>query len=821
MQLGGVEEVIDLKTKYDGPIIVRVATCIEHPDSDHMHICTIDDGGIVEGIERDEMGHVQVVCGAPNVRAGMYAAWLPPRTTVPASFEEAELFVLGSRELRGVMSHGMLASPKELALGDDHNGILEIDPSEWTPSGVEIVPGIKFAPVYGLDDTIIDIENKMFTHRPDCFGQLGVAREISAILKGLPKQGEDVGDQRFVNPDWYWSIPDFATVEALPLTIFNDVPEKVPRFMAVALKGITVAPSPLWLRAELVRMGSKPINNVVDVTNYLMLLTGQPSHAYDYDKLNGATLGARMAKDGETATFLNGKTYELTSEDVVITDASGVVGLAGIIGAGNSEVSAETINVVVEVANFDMYTLRKSSMQYGVFTDALTRFSKGQSRLQTDRVLGKIMEMLKDLAGGAQASMVYDLPDKSGKLAEASLSGEIKISTSFVNERLGSKLSVEEIGGLLRRVNFASYPLDDDTDTLLITAPFWRTDIIDPEDIVEEVGRLYGFDKLPRELPVRSISPTPESEVFEIKKKTRAKLASLGANEVLTYSFVHEKLMKNAAQDSSEAYRLSNALSPDLQYFRLSLTPSLLEKVHGNIKAGHDKFALFELGKAHRKGDVDEGGLPIEYARLAFVYTAKKSDQTAYFVTKDYLMHLVEGFEYVPMEKYATTTPPVVVRELLAPYEPSRSAVLIHNDDFYGVIGEFKQSVLKAFKLPEKTAGFEVLLSGLVKVSRKAYTPLSKFPSTFQDITLEVSYDVPYADVRQSIDSSVESIETDNLKISVEDKGIYSAENSKTKNVTFGFKMTNAERTMTDDEAGKIIGTIVADAVDVLHAKQI
>ena len=320
-QLGGVEEVVDLGKRYKDALIVKIVRAEQHANADRLQVCKIDDGGARQDVERDENGLVQVVCGAPNAREGIFVVWLPPKSTVPTSFDEKELFVLEARELRGVMSNGMLASAKELSIGDSHDGILEIDLTEWKPTDIEIKPGASFASAYGLDDTIIDIENKMFTHRPDCFGQLGVAREIAGIQH-----------RQFVSPDWYKNVPSFDTGEGLRLEVFNEAGEKVPRFMAVTIKNVTVKPSPLWLQIELVRLGGKPINNVVDVTNYVMLLTAQPTHAYDYDKLRGGILGARQAHAGEMLKLLNGKTYELDGLDIVIVDGEGPVGRAGSMG---------------------------------------------------------------------------------------------------------------------------------------------------------------------------------------------------------------------------------------------------------------------------------------------------------------------------------------------------------------------------------------------------------------------------------------------------------------------------------------------------------
>ena len=391
-QLGGVDEVIDLNAKYGGARIVRVVECAKHPNADRLSVTKIDDGGVVADVPRDENGLVQVVCGAPNVHADMWAIWLPPKSTVPASFDDDEPFVLDARPLRGVLSQGMLAAADELDIGTDHEGIIEIHEHD-VPAGVELASDAGFAETFGLDDYVLDIENKMFTHRPDCFGQLGAAREIAGIFH-----------QQFTSPDWYKSVQQFTGAEGLDLTVINDVPELVPRFMAVAIRDVTVQPSPLWLQCQLVAMGGKPVNNIVDATNYMMLMTAQPTHAYDYDKLRGHKLEARMARDGEKVCLLNGKEYELTSDDIVIADGEGVIGLAGIMGGAGTEVSNETKNIVLECANFDMYALRRTAMRHGIFTDALTRFNKGQSPLQNAAVLKRLISMV----GGVQASEVFD-----------------------------------------------------------------------------------------------------------------------------------------------------------------------------------------------------------------------------------------------------------------------------------------------------------------------------------------------------------------------------------------------------------------------------
>lgn len=791
-QLGKVEEVIDLGAKYKDARVVKVVECDKHPNADKLSVCRIDAG-------TGEL--ITVVCGAPNVRADMWAVWLPPESTVPSTYETEEPFVLGARELRGVMSNGMLASARELGIGDDHDGIVELTDGDLH-QGNQLTVGASFAEKLGLDDTIIDIENKMFTHRPDLFGQLGVAREIAGIF-----------GSKFVSPDWYLNEPKFDQADGLELSVFNDATENVPRFMAAAIENVEIKPSPLWLKCALVAMGSKPINNVVDATNYVMLLTAQPTHAYDYDKLRGGTIGARMAQAGEKVSLLNGKTYQLTTDDIVIADGEGAIGLGGVMGGANSEVSNDTKNVVIEVANFNMYVVRKTSMRYGLFTDALTRFNKGQSPLQNPTVTLQLTKIIERLSGGKQASVVFD---ESG---QSVVQAPVDVTADFINQRLGLDLSVDQIKTLLENVELTV------DDGLAVKPAFWRTDLELAEDIVEEVGRLYGFGKLPRELPVRSTKPTPKNPSVDGKQQIRRSLSRAGANEVLTYSFVHQQTMMKSSQDPAQAFKLSNALSPDLQYYRLSLTPSLLDKVHANIKAGHGEFALFEIGKGHHIDAIDDG-LPREFGRVGLVYANRKSAkgspyyQAQKLVTNLYRDCLVAG--QVSFKKLADFDadkyPPLA--QMCAPYEPERSAMVYVDDKFTGVVGEYKMSVAKSFKLPANSAGFELFLSPFGQGGESSYTPLGRFPSTQQDVSLRVDAEVDY----EAVYAGAEQVLADqsaNLRTELEPLTIYQAEGEAKKTITLRLTVNDPQGTLTDSAVTELVEKIADSLATKLGAERI
>jgi len=807
-QLGAVEDIEYLGDKYTGAVIVKVVTCDKHPDADKLTLCTIDDGGKVKDVERNKDGLIQIVCGAPNVKAGLTVVWLPPGSTVPETFGK-DPFMLEAREIRGLKSNGMLVSPKELDLGDNHDGLLILSD--------DLEAGADFASTYGLkDDVILDIENKMFTHRPDCFGFIGVSRELAGI------QG-----MAFKSPDWYVTNPEFPAIEAseLKLAVKNELPELVPRFTAITMSDIQVGPSSTWLQTTLARIGQKPINNIVDFTNFFMLATGQPLHAYDYDKVKalsgpeGATLVIRPPHQDEKIALLNGKTVDPRDEAILIATDQKAIGIGGVMGGSETEVDANTTNIILECANFDPYSIRRTSMANGLFTDAVTRFNKGQSPLQNLAVLAKIVDEIRNSAGGKVASQVID----NNNLYEAvtqrsSLHPSVRLSANFINERLGFEQPVKDIAKLLENVECK---VEISNNDLIVTAPFWRTDIELREDIVEEVGRLYGYDRLPLSLPARQTTPAYKDPLLEQKDQIRQRLSRLGANEVLTYSFVHGDLLAKTGQDPAKAFQISNALSPDLQYYRLSLMPSLLDKVHPNIKAGYNEFALFELGKTHNTDHLDENGLPGEFEFTALVIAAAdklKKPGSAFYLARKYLTDLSRAeLEFKPVGENMQQYP------VVQPYNLNRSALVsVKGGDFLGIIGEFKPSVSKALKLPKFSAGFELdtTVLGTAISAGPSYKPLSRFPGISQDITLKVPVEHNFSEVQNFVSNELSKNAPDNTTIGIDPVDIYQKEDS-FKQLTFRLSITGTDRTLTDKQVAEVLDVIANSAQKQLQAQHI
>jgi len=814
-QLGAVEEVIDIGKKYQGIVVAKVVECQKHPNADKLSVCLIDDGKAVKNIKRDGKGLVEIVCGAPNVAAGQLVAWIPPGVTVPSTIGK-DPFVLEAREIRGKVSNGMIASLKELALGDDHTGILVIEDTKSKNQTSNIKPGMPFAKVYGLDDYIIDIENKMFTHRPDLFGMLGIARELAGI-QGMV----------FRSPKWY--LGDKTTgnhkTDAQLLGAKNEIPKLVPRFMLQIVKNVKIAPSSMDIQSYLARLGIRPINNIVDITNYLMLETAQPIHAYDYDKVKGVSSGSmahivvRQGKTGEKLLLLGGKVITLEGGELMIATNKQVIGLAGVMGGAATEVDKNTKNIVLEVGTFDMNTTRKTAMTYGLFTDAATRFTKNQSPWQNDRVLARAVDFVIHESGGLPARSIYDL---KGSLTPAP---QVRTSAQFINERLGLKLTASQIKKLLENVEFK---VQASENVLKINAPFWRTDIEIPEDIVEEVGRLYGYDHLPLELPKKDLTPAPRDESLDLKNQIRQILSAAGANEVLTYSFIHSSLIAKAGQDVKDAYHIRNALSPDLQYYRLSLAPSLLEKVHSNIKEGFEHFSLFEIGRVHVRGVLDKEKLPKELERLCLVVAKNKSrkEQGApYFAAKKQLENLlhnigIHSVKYVPLGGKLDEQWNVAAKA----YEPKRSAAIRYKEKTVGLIGEPAQELRQALKPPGFTAQAEIDISALAANSQPLqYYPLNKFPPVEQDICLKTSVGITYGELTDFVLSSLGKIsDKHGYKHWLSPIDIYvRPEDKKHKQTTWHIILSHPKKTMTTAEANRVLDKIASDASKKFNAERI
>ena len=795
-----IESIENLNEKYKDVVIARVISAKKVEGSDHLNLCKIDDGGKRDGVERDENGFVQVVCGAPNVREGLFVAWLPPKAIVPETFG-GENFQLSARKLMGNMSNGMIASLRELGLGDEHDGILEISP-ETFENGLQA--GDSFAEKFELNDYLLEVENKSLTHRPDCFGIIGFAREVAGIL-----------GQKFVEPDFI-KQSDFGFEVNNDKSIMVDAQDSeiCERYTAAVfdVSDISKNPNLTLEKTYLLRSGMRPIDVITDLANELMLETGQPLHTFDFDKLvkiNGSEnvkMTVRKAFENEELELLDGRKIKMSQNDIVIAtgeNGENAVALAGAMGGKSTEIDENTTRILVESATFNLYNLRNTQMRHGIFSEAITRFTKGVPEMMSRKVLDLFGVQLLALGGKS----LSEIADSKGDFYYNK--SEISVSKDKINQILGTNFSSEEIQKTLENVGI----LTKNDNSEIFVVPFWRNDLHIEEDLIEEVGRLNGYDNIKLQLPKRTFRAVKKAKIDLLQSEIREILVSSGANEILTYTFVHGDLLKKAGQDPKNAYKIINSISPELQYYRQTLTPSLLSKVNQNIRAGFSEFAIFEMNKITEKTlGLNEENVPFEQKKLAFIYTKNKGENT-FFEAKNYAEFLFNKLGLkVKFIKFDLSKSP-----LSTEFEPKRSALIqVSNSEgekILGVIGEFKKKIQKALKLPESTAGFELDLGILLENTGRTSVKIkdfSKFQSVERDISINVDESRQFAeifDIFKDISSEFKDVEIETLPIDIFNNG------DGTKNISIRFKITPFEKTLNGDEIRDIMQKIEEKAV--------
>lgn len=793
-----VEEVIDLAPKYKGIYIVRVVQAEKIPDT-HLTLCRIDAGEARKELTGED-GLIQVVCGAPNVHAGMLAVWLAPGVVVPQTYGN-ENFKLGSRSLRGYDSNGMLAAVDELDLGADHEGIAEIDPKIAHP-------GDDFAEIFDLNDLIIDVENKSLTHRPDCFGLIGFAREVAGIL-GI----------RFHEPEVFHNLDiELNSSNTLKLQVKIKEHDICPRYSCAVFDLPKNEPSKFLTPTAvfLAKAGMRTIDPMVDLTNVIMLQTGQPLHAFDYDKLlavggkDSPEIIVRQAEDGEELQLLDGKVIKCIPEDILITSNNVPVALAGAMGGKNTEIDASTARVVLESATFSLYHLRKTQMAHGIFSEAITRFTKGQPAAMTMPVLAETVRRL-----GVQPLIVAD--EYPGRIEPT----VVKITTSEINQLLGSDYSTAEITETLENVGFEvvskSYKAgkvlelelkSDKIPSMIVTAPLWRTDIHIKEDIIEEVGRLLGYDNIPLALPEKPFSGTEITPMLQFKQELRNILScSLFAHEFLTYSFVSQALIEKVGLNPEESYAIVNSISPELQCFRQQIAPSLLDKVRENLKSGYRNFTIYEMNQVTNRGaGLNSEKTPQLVTDLGLVSLGDFYDLKAKILAMFRALKI--GIEYTSLSNETAKKYPYL--------EPKRSAELSINGRTVGAFGEVKNGVLRKFKLDDQpVVAAEIILDELITAPRNiAVVPkISRYPFVERDLTLKVSHDAPFGRFYGLIDSILKA---EGLVYSVTPVSIYQAKaDDATKNISFRLRFSNPEKTLDAEAIATVMNVINIEATKI------
>ena len=572
-----VEGMISAGQELTGVVVARVEETAPHPDADRLTLCRVDAG----------RGVVQVVCGASNVRAGGWYAFAPMGVTLPGGIE------IKKTKIRGEASEGMLCSPKELGMGEDHAGILEIEG--------DFAPGEALDVALGLDDVTLEVE--VTSNRGDLLSHVGIAREL-ASEGGVLRLPEVPGDPR-VKPEYRQGAPE---VSAGGVSVRVDAPDLCRRYLAAVIRGVRIAPSPEWLQVRLRGAGSRPINNVVDATNYVMLELGQPLHAFDLSRLAGSAIVVRRPGAGEKSfVTLDGERRDLGPEMCMICDAEAPVAIGGVMGGLDSEVDEGTTDLLLECALFEPRSINKTRRTLSMSTDASYRFERGVDPAGMRAALERAVAIILATAGGRLDGPVLDCAPVEHEAAV------IALRLSRIERVLGVAFEADAVRGLLEPLGFElEAPLED--DVLRVRVPGFRSwDVTREIDLIEEVARTYGYDRFPAELGAYRPGTVPDDPQLQLEDRIRRALVTMGLFETQTPAF---------APEEEGDLRVSNPLNAREPVMRRTLLPSLLRRLEHNLAHGNRDVRLFEIGTSFRKAP--RGGPPVEETHVAAVLTGRR-----------------------------------------------------------------------------------------------------------------------------------------------------------------------------------------------------
>ena len=741
-----VESVTSGGDDLTGVVIARVLEIDSIEGADKIRRVVVDAGG----------EPVQVVCGAWNFDVGATVPLATVGTVLPGNFEIAK------RKMKGVESHGMLCAPDELGLPGDHSGILVL------PN--DLVPGTDFAEAMGITHDVV-LELEVNPNRPDAMSIAGVARDVAARL-GLP----------FAIPEP--SARTGAPAEAIVVDVSD--PVACPRFTARVVRGITVGPSPAWMAQRLTLAGMRPINNVVDASNYVMLELGQPNHAYDLAKLPGRGLRVRMARAGEALVTLDGVERHFSSDDLLICDGDdNPAGIAGIMGGAASEVDEGTTEVLLEAAWFHPLTISWTSKRLALRSEASARFEKGIDHAGIDRAVARFVELL-----GAEST-----PTAAAVAAERPKPAPIRVRTARVNAVLGTTLTDADIQRLLDPIGFTTVVAS--TGELDVTIPTWRPDSAVEIDVVEEVARTYGYPSIERTVP-RSTITGGLTPLQRDRRLVRQILAGAGASEAWTSTFVSDAELVRCGLDPAEAVRVSNPLVADESLLRTSLLPGLLRSLAYNASHRELGVWLFEIGNAFRTP-----GDPLPDERELVAVALGGADAHAAVA----LWHvLAEGLLVRDWRLERSHAPGM---------HPTRTARLIVDGHPVGHVGEVDPAVLDASDVPERVGWLQLDLVALVDAPHgpDLLVPVSRYPSSDTDLSFAVDDAAPAGDVLQTLRNAGVSELVD---VSLFDVYRGAGVAAGTRSLTFRLRLQAPDRTLTDDELATARQRLI-DAVEHTH----
>ncbi|MGD9999357.1 MAG: phenylalanine--tRNA ligase subunit beta [Ilumatobacteraceae bacterium] len=739
-----VERVDVAGASVQGVITARVVRTERHPDAAKVHRVWVDAG---DGVER------HVWCGAFNMTAGDVVPLATPGTEMPDGR------VINPKPILGIDSQGMLCSARELGLGDDHTGIL-ILPTDTTL-------GLPYGDALGIETEVV-FDCDLTRNRPDCWGHLGAARDLAAnlgvaILPGPPP----------IEPD--------GSARSAPVELVDG--ERCPRFTTIVLSGIEVGPSPQWLARRLQAAGMRSINNVVDVSNAVMLELNQPNHAYDLDALGGHGFRIRLAREGETMTTLDDVTRTLTADDLLICDANDVpIGIGGVMGGLESEITEATTVVALEIAMFEPTAMTRTMNRLGLRSEASGRFERGVDPYGIERAQARFVQLLRETCprlvvhAGAVDARHPSLPPADRSVA---------VRVAQVNRVLGTDLDGAAIDRLITPIGY-TVTQGDDPGIVTVVLPSWRPDSTDEIDVVEEVARHFGYDEVGKAVPKSTVHGHLSPQQLR-RRALRQVLLGLGLDEAITDTFLRERDLV-AAHLPTDVVRITNPLQADEDVLRPSMRPGLLRAIAFNESHRRSGVSFFEIGHVYPPGD-RTSDLPLEFEGLA-VALAGREAPSAMAVWREIARAMGFG------ARVDQSKPP-------AGLHPTRSATLSVGRDAVGAVGEIHPDVLDAFDVTERVAWLELDLTAMLAVEPKIaqWRPVSRFPST----DLDLAFAVPESVTADKVDKAIRQAAS-GLLVGLELFDVFRGQgiDPGTRSLAYRLRLQAPDRTLTDAEVGGV-----------------
>ncbi len=760
-----VEHVENTALKYHDIVVGKILEVNKHPNADRLKICITDIG---------EEEPVQIVCGGSNLYVGEYVVVSKPGAEV-VWHGEGEPVKVEKTKMRGEVSYGMICASSEVYLSDFFSATDETEIIDL--KGIDCKPGDNIADLIFMNDTVLEIDNKSLSNRPDLWGHYGIARELSAIynvpLKELPKYEIDA------------NIPEY--------NVEIKEPDKCRRYVAVEIDGIYEKSSPLWMQSLLVKTGQRPINAIVDITNYVMVAVGQPLHAFDKTHVSGEKIVVRNAKKNEELLLLDNNKIELTTDDLVISDESDAMALAGIRGGKKDSILPDTKGVVLEVANFSANTVRKTGKRFAEKTDASIRYEKGMDTQRVDEGVNLALELIKEIFPDSKIIKYVDAyPNKTPN-------NRIEVTEEFLDTRLGKKIPREKIEQILSALGYEVTYKDGTYDVIV---PSWRAtgDVTLKDDVMGDIARILSFDSFePKNIDITIEHAIKQNDVLLDRRIKEYLSLRCGFYEIYTYPWIDEKYIRAAKINLDNSLRLATPPAPELAYLRSSLIPGMLEAIAKNLRY-YDEFNLFETSQVYIKGDYrpseEDEILPIQHNYLTGCIVGKNA-RDIFYQAKGVLENMAR---YCHMED-------LKLEQIEKPGWADKNAYLniTLDGEIIGSLGLVSIQALSEAKIKRaNVAMFEINADKLIPYASRTnkYERLPELPLVEKDLSLIVDKDVAWSTLSDSIKSLVAEVEF------VDEYRGEKIPDGK-KSITLKVRMINEGTTMTSEQITEKINKIL------------